>query len=478
MFRKQFLLTNEIDIKLDWQKVRVGSMNLFYHSDLELTHTKSEKKEIVLLGSLYDWENPRFSNHQIAKELLNADTIEALLISVSKYCGQFVLIFRIEDELIMFNDACAQSELYYTTDFTCFGTQPKLMSKVSTLTPHHDKKAKEFYNSELFKKKCLFVGNSTHKGNLRHLLPNYYIDIAKAKVCRFFPKVQKKEFPVNEVTERAVTMLKGYLKAISNRHEIVLGVTAGYDSRVLFLASLEEKCKYFVFKYQGMSETHYDITIPQKLAELFEKDFEVIEYKKDTDDQTRKEFIGSVDFPLFWKTSKEKDPNRVFVNGNVSEVARNYYGYHKNLTAKDLVFLNGYQKEVFPYLIYDEWLKTNRKSFEELGYNYLDMFYWEEKMGNWLAKAITESNAMGRSVVSPFNSRDLLNLLLSTKRKLRDSHFNKLYDAIFFKLSQDKTELKKIPFNPTFKQQIIKILKYMRVYNFYRYVGIKTRFLS
>ena len=44
-----------------------------------------------------------------------------------------------------------------------FGTQPKLLNLTIDLVDHVDPSAIEYYQSEIFKKKYLFVGNTTHK---------------------------------------------------------------------------------------------------------------------------------------------------------------------------------------------------------------------------------------------------------------------------------------------------------------------------
>ena len=99
-------------------------------------------------------------------------------------------------------------------------------------------------------------------------------------------------------------------------------------------------------------------------------------------------------------------------------------------------------------------------------------------MGNWAAKFKTETCALGKEVTSPFNSRELLMLLLSTRRKERDSHFNRLYDLIIYELSGKDKKIMKIPINPCRKQTIIRLMKYFRLYNLYRHVGVKTKKLK
>jgi len=96
-------------------------------------------------------------------------------------------------------------------------------------------------------------------------------------------------------------------------------------------------------------------------------------------------------------------------------------------------------------------------------------------MGNWQAKSKTEAHALDRNVLSPFNSRKLLKLLLSTKRKDRVSHFNRLYDLMIYELSGKDNEIMKIPINPSRKKTIIGLMKYFKIYNLSKYIKVKIR---
>ncbi|HPF94510.1 MAG TPA: hypothetical protein PLV65_11240, partial [Tenuifilaceae bacterium] len=85
-----------------------------------------------------------------------------------------------------------------------------------------------------------------------------------------------------------------------------------------------------------------------------------------------------------------------------------------------------------------------------------------------------EGNAMGVKSISPFNSRQLLTLLLSTNRKHRDSFNNVLYNRIIELLAPNATS---IPINPSKKHKLIGIMKTLHIYNTYRYIGTKLQLL-
>ncbi len=476
LHRKQFLLTKKkIDISSLKEKQKISNYYLYLGTDSEYNYIKSKTKEIHLLGSLYDWENPNFSNKQIIELIFQCNSIKEVIEASNNYCGEFVFIIKFNNDLFIFNDTASQKEIYYDDTFNNFGTQPKLLNLTVKLLDHVDPSAIEYYQSEVFKKKCLFVGNTTHKKNIFHfLLPNHIIKINTKSVERFFPVQIIDKQPLSSVAKKCAVMLQGYISAISRRNKIKMAITGGYDSRVLFLASLNVKCKYYVLKHKNMNDSHHDITIPKYLASLYNKNLEIEENEVlHINDEN---YINDIDFPRFINKSN-KNNDHTFINGNISEIARNYYGYYKNATAKDLCFLTGRASTEFVVKLYHSWLR-DKKRFHKNGYHYLDMFYWEENMGNWAAKMKTETNALRQNVVSPFNSRNLLIHMLSTKRSDRDSHFNKLYDLIISVLSKENKKVLKTSINPSRKQTIIKLMKQIKIYNLYRYIGIKSKLLN
>jgi len=261
-------------------------------------------------------------------------------------------------------------------------------------------------------------------------------------------------------------MLKGYIRAVAKRTDIAMAVTGGYDSRALFLASLDENCRYFIWQHKQMEMKHFDITVPQRLTQMYGKPFEVI-----PDNELNEDVSHSVDFPRTIPQPGKYYDDHVYLNGNISEIARNFYGSHKKVSAEDLACLIGYKH--FPHVVdtYRRWLK-NATLFQTSGYNLLDMFYWEERTGIMVAKEKTMMNALGKKVFSPFCSRDLLILLLSTSRKDRDHYVNKLYHSILLELSPNAL---KIPINPGLKQDLIRLMTKLKIYHVYRDIGMKYR---
>lgn len=477
MFRKQFLLTSKDISSFDgFDTIKIGTYYLHHHIDLRVSTVKTKDIEVYLLGSLYSWEHPALKDSEILNSI-SGSNLNDFLVEISQFYGEYVIIYKDQKEFVLFNDACAQNEIYYDKNFEAFGTQPKIINAAIPHEPHSNIDAINYYESNHFKKKRLFVGDTTHVNNVKHLLANHYINVYAKTVKRFFPVLKKEELPLDVVAKKASKIIKGYLEAISQRHDIILPVTGGYDSRILFLASQEVTgtCKYFVSKHSHMDAKHNDITIPKKLTALYNKEFLVIE-EIDTPQQAfKKEYIDSIDFPRYITISSLAKPDNVLLNANISEVSSCLLGYHKKITPVDLAVLKDHSPALFPINQYKNWLKRITNQTALLNYNILDLFYWEEFESNWVAKLKTEGNAIDVTVMSPFNSRYLLNLMLSVKRSQRGVFNNRLYDRIIFYLSNNNKVVLNLPINPDLKTKIYRLMSKLGVLNTYQTYKLKKK---
>ncbi len=477
MNRKQFILAKSAGPFSGFTPAHViGEYVLHTGQELECESIQAEGKEFYMVGSLYDWENPTGSNRANLEKIFQSKNIDEVLENSNQYGGEFILIIKFGEDIYIFNDATAQKEVYYDDTFSCFASQPKLIGLSVELQEHSDGDAIGFYHSKTFQQKCLFVGDSTHQKNVRHLLPNHLLQVKSRCSKRFFPTRSSGSELLEVIAKQSAKMLKGYIAAIAHRSKIKMAVTGGYDSRVLFLASLEVPCEYYVTKHPNMNDSHYDIVIPTYLTKLFHKNFSVETDSREASSRLDANYINDIDFPRFLGKGSVEN-GYTFINGNISEIARNYYGYYPSATAEDLSFLAGYSNLKWAITQYASWLK-NKPQLDACGYHYLDFFYWEEKMGNWAAKSKTELYALGKDVTSPFNSRALLGLLLKSDRKERDSHFNRLYDLIISELANNKKEVIDLPINPDRKQAILRFMKRLGIYHLYRYLGLKFRMLN
>lgn len=112
---------------------------------------------------------------------------------------------------------------------------------------------------------------------------------------------------------------------------------------------------------------------------------------------------------------------------------------------------------------YDQWIREIREHRPENNMHLYDLFYWEERMGNW-AGQVTLDKDIAQEEINPFNSRNLVMLYLSVHPKYLEIPFFTLYLEVINHLWP---ELLEVPVNSCFKNSVFKFMKSIGVLNFY-----------
>ncbi|MDE0471486.1 MAG: hypothetical protein OXH57_06065 [Ekhidna sp.] len=479
-FRKQFIASKKrVEIFKYWNTYQIGDLHLYAHPELKVNFLRNHQFEIALLGDAFDYKNAQFLNDDILGDV--KDEIKkgiSVFEAFNKYAGVYAVFFldKLNGKLITFNDASAQREIYYLNkpgQELALGSQTKLINHFFPSEMDDSAEAVEFYSSKQFSKRKAYVGNLTEYKHIKHLKPNHYLDLIKREPVRFFPIEALEKGDFNEVAEKAAKRIRGYLEAAANRYRLLVPVSAGWDSRVILAATkhITDKCHYYVWMSKPLLEKHPDIRIPQKMMADFRLKFEIVNKDIKIDQSLINIVEESITFPNdefikyvlgYWA----KFENHISIIGNVSEIARMEWSYLTGINELKIAQLQQYSSLQYALNYYKKWIAKNKQYFAGHQYYIVDMLYWEENCGNGLARSNTESK-MGIEYFLPFNSRELLVLLLSVDKKYREKQNAKLYSKIIDILWQ---ECAFYPINPGFKKKIISMMQRLRVYSFYRNV--------
>ncbi len=188
-FRRQYLLVPEhIECPFQHRARKVtDTYTLYTHLDLVIADLEIEEIRLILLGDLFDYEDPQKDNQGILRDLISLD-LNTLLTMSSKYSGRFVLI-RIEDQNItLLHDATASRKIFYSLDSKTpwFSSQSHLLAKVKGFNNTSDPSKLGYYNSAEFV--ALYnsnLGNTTYYDEIIQLMPNHYFDVKSQKAIRF-----------------------------------------------------------------------------------------------------------------------------------------------------------------------------------------------------------------------------------------------------------------------------------------------------
>ena len=242
----------------------------------------------------------------------------------------------------------------------------------------------------------------------------------------------------------------------------MIAFTAGWDSRMNVAASKDVKndVLYYINRFSNLTDKSADIFIPRRLSEKLGLNFEVREHEQI---KVAAEFLDTYhrnyDKPLdkfvkvYYHYYQNYPADAVNILTSGSEISRLYYENRSFKTGADVAERSGYPNFTYVHKQADLWLDSLKKS----NYSSGDLFYWEQRVGNWAAHATTQTD-MVRESLSMYNCRDLIITLLSVDPKYR-GYNNKLYRNIMKVLWK---EILSEPINPP-ESFLVKLKHYYKL---------------
>lgn len=474
-FRRQYIASDcDFEPLPGWPKIRCSDrLYVSHHPDLEVCHATSEWGGILVIGYLIDPYAPKLLTSDIVYKLVGECLdFDDLLKRTFCLSGRFAIIYWDPEITRVFHDPCALRKVYYSLDGDglFLASQPALLKKYVDLAEDDSPGLKQLFQSDEFSKnESMWVGDGTIYKSVKQLMPNFYLDLVSREVHRYWPQ-EFASLDISSVVKEVATILKGSVDAMTRRGEVMQSVTAGWDSRVLLAASKEvkEKIYYFVNTMNVLKDDHMDLAIPKKMLGDLGLTLNVHgnmpalrdEFYRDL----RHNVEGARQLPKTVAIQYYHDfcSDKINLNGNGSEIARSFYGVGHNdlsITSEKVLTLSGYRSQSDnPYLVkaIKDWLVDARAVAEESKVPIMDLFYWEQRMGNWGGAFISEQDIAVEGFM-PFNNRKLLMLTLGVEQKYRCAPDYILHRKL---IEHMWPELLKYPINPeTFKEKLRKIVK-------------------
>ena len=436
MFRNQYLAVTD-KTKLHYQDVSPTYFNglyVFAHPPLNISIAKHVSAEILLIGYILNPLNPNEGNSGIVNNLaVTCTTQELFFKEIQILSGRYVLIYKNESSFLAVGDTCCLRQLYYgqLSHCTILTSSPRMFLEYFGLDLQTNQLKKDFINSAQYKKKeSAWVGNKSIDDRLQKVLPNHYLDLNKIEVRRMPLSPLQNLTSERSILDFSSSVLKGTFTALSKRYELIQPLTAGWDTRTLLSASREfkDKIQFYIFSGEKNSASS-DTRIATNLAGKLGLNFKVI--KPDTlSDEFLQEYNKEHVMPrILPKTANiqyhyynSNNPKLMNVNGNGGEIVRCYYGYtRRKISPEMLLLFSGYPSSIeFVRQELEHWFVNASQFAEEHDIPLLDLFYWEQRMGNWGALYPFEQD-IAMEEISPFNNKSLISALLRIKASQRRS---------------------------------------------------------
>lgn len=446
----------------DWQRITVGKgLKLTAHPDLACTQATDGGRELTLIGHILDPFAPDATNDEIVRALLEHFTSRSDLIAATdRFGGRWLLVATSAEGSFIFHDALGLRQAFYTdpivTGTVWVMSQAGIASEMLSLTP--DEQALDYLDTETFRRtfESRFPAAATTFKDLKHLLPNHWLDLGTGKSRRYWPSAPLKARSPEEAIDRVCALMAGQIRAASARFDLVLSLTAGFDSRLVLATARRMVDRICIMTLrQGRMPDHFpDLEIPGRLLKRLGLPHEVVHASSTMSPEFSMQFKRNVYLAHDHyghdaeAILKHFGRTKAVLTGSGAEVGRRAFrrklphADHVRFTPELLAWLE--YGSMHPFLVehFRDWLAdASQQNYIKL----LDLFEWEQDYGNWLAMTQLEFDLAWREVFTPYNCREVLATLLGV-----DERYRKAPDYLLFRRAIQRTwpELLSEPINP------------------------------
>lgn len=464
MFRNQYIASTYKDIIRQppegYTSYDAAGFSIYSHQVLPVSIGRNSDIEIVVIGHIIDPLNPDYDNAAVAQcmsmECKSRSSFTELL---SRMTGRFVIFFKIKEESIVVSDSLGLRQLLFgniDSELVITSSVELFISSLVVSTETSERKLAFVRSRQYLRNDCAWVGTETIDDRLSKVLPNHYLEVSSRNVRRM-PFQIASQYDETTIIENSKSILRGTFKALSKRYCLLQQLTAGVDSRVLLAASVDVKddARYYTF-FRTAKDRSRDVEVAELLASRLNIDHRVIN-PSTMDESFLQRYTDCHAYPRLSNKTRHiqhhwyqrYDANVVNINGNGGEVARHYYGLSKRpVTVNMLVTLSGYSsKDTYVRPQVEDWLSDAQVFAKESNVPILDLFYWEQRMGNWGALYPYEQD-MAIEELSPLNNRQLILMFLAISAEDRLPPANIFYRRLLDNLWPETLSA---PINPNDK---------------------------
>lgn len=424
-----------------FERTAFEGLNIFTCAPLKVRVRKGGQSAVAVIGIVYDPLRPLLNEEHILEDILKTcRDFKAFCAYSDRLSGRFVLLYKDMQHFAVKGDACHLRQIFYgKIKESCFLTSaPKLaLLALGVERQTHAEKAAFLESQAYARNRYTLYGNQSEDDRIFKLLPNHFFDMSAGEAARL-PVCPVEALSRSETLDYAAHALEGSYEALAGRYKLLQPVTAGWDSRLLLAASHGHREAISHYVFMQTDKENPDIWVSQNLADALGFKLDIVERKA-----LREDFIHAYGEKLLcphifynsWEIQHHFDQgyggNVVNINGNGAEIARCFYGYTSGKAGLDmLLHLSGYGRDsAFIAGEVESWLRDARPYALTAGLDMLDLFYWEQRMGNWgSVNPFLQDIAIEE--ISPFNNRRLLLTLLGIPAEERRAPHYSFFRAL------------------------------------------------
>lgn len=420
--RRQFLLAREaIPALAHWRCEQIGAFRLHAHPDLDVNVAARGPITVALLGSVFDPRRPELGNAALLAEIVTASRdLVSCSAGFKPLCGIYAFVYEGADGTFVQHDALGLREVYFCTrpNVVVCASQPNFIAAHARppIEPSRDPDLIDFRARHF--RHAKWIGSDTAYEGIGHLLPNHRLDVQRRVAMRYWPDRPVPRISLADAVQGSTGFLQGTMRAITNRHSVMMAVTAGTDSRTLLAASRDVSDRiYYFINDQGLGDRHPDVSVPRDMFADLGKPFHIHRVEGDVDDAFRRVFQDNVFhasdriLPTIQNVYFKRHPEKVNILG-IGEIGRTRYGKQPAvLDPFRVAYKLGYPDSDYVLERSVSVCQDLEGISRRFDVNALTLLYWEQTMGNWGAVGNSESD-IAIEEIDPYDSHALYETLL------------------------------------------------------------------
>ena len=438
-----------------FRKTFFGPYTLWHDESLKASSISDNKYGVMILGLCINPIEKTGDKDIISKKLFHTlkSSNEDFFTIVNQLSGTFSILYRINSNAYLINDAAGCKPVYFTKSIDGITAS----SHAAIISIIHNKKKDEvsekLINKSSYKKdpSRYIPGIRTPFEDIHPLIANNLLDLQKGELFRFYPT--KPIISSNNILDTAdeiFEIMRSQAKILESFNTpLNIATTGGRDSRVSvsFYSKLHNS-KLFSFHSESSNHLSKDVEIARIISSDQGCEINIYNLDQYRSPEFLKEFYTHSPLGIWPSAAKcylINFPNEsIHIRSTISEIGRVFY---KNrtypTTANSLAqcYTNTefkHDTELIGELArYIDYSNFNPSDFFNI--DPYDLFYWEHRNSKWQNILCMEAE-MASDVFIPFNNRHIIEKLLSVP--IEDRINAKLHKMLWTKASPS---LDKIP---------------------------------
>ena len=446
MFKNQYLISNK-RIECNLCEIKWNNMHIYINDIYQVAKEEYDNKAIMILGVFFNPIDKIYKTDEIAKKILKkSESIDEVINELAYISGRYIVLFYDNCKNYIISDALGMKNVfyYYDDDNNFYITSnPKMFEDYNILNIEVPDKIKEIMQDWKFKRREMdWKSDFWYDTRIKQLIANHYLDIQNKKAIhvKYFLKDTYKKMKKEEITKKVIEILKNSIEILTKEYKCRLGITGGYDSRVLLAASEEykEKIEFYTYKFKRMNPLDYKIA--RKLCNKIGVKHNLNYAKK-----LSKEFLNNYKqenkFPrilnktrnIQWAYDNLKNDNYININGNAFNVVYSEASWKEEYVDK-IMQDNEYYEKTYKKL------KNEIKKFsKESNIPFGSISIWEIR-GLWVNQFPREQD-IAIEEITPFDNRIFIYLCNLIDQEIKTEEYKKLNVELIRKMNPNLLEV-------------------------------------